>query len=135
MIISGVRSYEFEQAFCQFRDFVTFLDLVHTDSILVKNTTFFFFLECFAFFFLGMIAAFFCLQVNLQLLATCYLQNNQAYAAYNILKGMCWTVLHAFYLLVKFEIYCHNFFTHFWRLFTALFLIYGFVLFLVFIIV
>lgn len=43
MIISGVRSYEFEQAFCQFRDFVTFLDLVHTDSILVKNTTFIFF--------------------------------------------------------------------------------------------
>lgn len=42
MIISGVRSYEFEQAFCQFRDFVTFLDLVHTDSILVKNTTFIF---------------------------------------------------------------------------------------------
>ncbi|KAH9762525.1 cell division cycle protein 27 [Citrus sinensis] len=27
-------------------------------------------------------------EVNLQLLATCYLQNNQAYAAYNILKGM-----------------------------------------------
>ncbi|KAL9440707.1 hypothetical protein AB3S75_019386 [Citrus x aurantiifolia] len=26
-------------------------------------------------------------EVNLQLLATCYLQNNQAYAAYNILKG------------------------------------------------
>ena len=30
------------------------------------------------------------MQTNLQLLAACYLQNNQAYSAYNILKGMCY---------------------------------------------
>lgn len=39
------------------------------------------------------VVIFFFSQVNLQLLATCYLRNDQAYSAYHILKGIWFTLV------------------------------------------
>lgn len=70
---------------------------------------------------------FFIVQMNLQLLAACYLQNNQAYAAYNILKGMHWMVI-IYHLVANIWFTISTINCHFLQLFTILLLI--FILFL-----